>query len=153
KGGKMNNEEVEQKVIELVRKQAWHEALDTLYDKNIVSVEARTMDGSSPETRGIDGVRGKTDWWLQNMQVHSFKANGPFVAHDRFVVQYDADVTDKNSKNRMQLSEVGVYTVKDGKIVREEFLHDLAVFDRVHAHLRKLHSVLRILIGDVGIEL
>jgi len=44
------------------------------------------------------------------------------VAHDRFVVQYDIDVTDKNSKNRMQLSEVGVYTVKDGKIVREEFL-------------------------------
>jgi limonene-1,2-epoxide hydrolase len=85
-------------------------------------VEARTMDGSSPEMRGIGQVREKTDWWLQNMQVHSFKANGPFVAHDRFVVQYDADFTDKNSKKRMQLSEVGVYTVKDGKIVREEFL-------------------------------
>jgi limonene-1,2-epoxide hydrolase len=37
-------------------------------------------------------------------------------------VQYDIDVTDKNSKKRMQMSEVGVYTVKDGKIVREEFL-------------------------------
>jgi len=118
----MNTEEVAKKVVELVRKQAWHEALDTLYDKNIVSVEARASDGESAEKRGIDQVRGKTDWWLENMQVHSFKANGPFVAHDRFVVQYDADVTDKNSKKRMQLSEVGVYTVKDGKIVREEFL-------------------------------
>ena len=56
------------------------------------------------------------------MEVHSFKAKGPFVAHDRFVVQYDADVTEKNSKKRMQLSEVGVYTVKNGKIAREEFL-------------------------------
>jgi hypothetical protein len=118
----MNTEEVAQKVVELVRKQAWHEALDTLYDKDIVSVEARTMDGSSPETKGKDGVRGKVDWWLENMQVHSFKANGPFVARDRFVVQYDADVTDKKSKERRQLSEVGVYTVKNGKIVREEFL-------------------------------
>ena len=118
----MNTEEVAQKVVELVRKQAWHEALDTLYDKGIVSVEARTMDGSSPETSGIKGVRGKVDWWLENMQVHSFQANGPFVAQDRFVVQYDADVTDKNSKARRQLSEVGVYTVKNGKIVREEFL-------------------------------
>ena len=118
----MSTEEVAKKVVELVRKQAWHQALDTLYDKNIVSVEARTMDGSSPEKRGIGQVREKTDWWLQNMQVHSFKANEPFVAHDRFVVQYDADFTDKNSKKRMQLSEVGVYTVKDGKIVREEFL-------------------------------
>jgi hypothetical protein len=118
----MNTEQVGQKVVELVRKQAWHEALDTLYDKDIVSVEARTMDGSSPETRGIKGVREKVDWWLENMQVHSFQANGPFVAHDRFAVQFDADVTDKNSKARRQLSEVGVYTVKNGKIVREEFL-------------------------------
>ena len=118
----MNTEQVAQKVVELVRKQAWHEALDTLYDKDIVSVEAQTSDGSSPETRGMDGVRGKIDWWVDAMEVHSFKADGPFVAHDRFVVQYDADVTDKNSKQRRQLSEVGVYTVKNGKIVREEFL-------------------------------
>jgi hypothetical protein len=118
----MSTEEVAKKVVELVRKQAWHEALNTLYDKNIVSVEARTNDGSSPEKRGMEAVRGKVDWWVDAMEVHSFKANGPFVAHDRFVVQYDADVTDKGSKKRFQLSEVGVYTVKDGKIVREEFL-------------------------------
>jgi hypothetical protein len=118
----MNTEEVAQKVVELVRKQAWHEALDTLYDKNIVSVESQASDGGSPEKRGLDEVRGKTDWWVKAMEIHSFKANGPFVGHDRFVVQYDADVTDKNSKKRMQLSEVGVYTVKNGKIVREEFL-------------------------------
>jgi SnoaL-like domain len=118
----MTTEEVAQKVVELVRKQAWHEALNTLYDKDIVSVEAQASGGDSPEKRGIDQVRGKTDWWVNAMEVHSFTANGPFVAHDRFVVQYDADVTDKNSKKRMQLSEVGVYTVKNGKIVREEFL-------------------------------
>ena len=35
---------------------------------------------------------------------------------------YGADVTEKNSKKRFQLSEVGVYTVKNGKIVRDEFL-------------------------------
>jgi hypothetical protein len=118
----MNTEEVAQKVVELVRKQAWHEALDALYDKNIVSVEATGMGGESPEKRGVDQVRGKIDWWVNAMEVHSFKAKGPFVARDRFVVQYDADVTDKNSKKRRQLSEVGVYTVKNGKIVREEFL-------------------------------
>ena len=118
----MTTEEVAKKVVELVRKQAWYEALDTIYDKDIVSVEASGMGGDSPEKRGIDAVRGKADWWIENMQVHSFKVSGPFVAHDRFVVQYDVDVTDKNSKKRMQMSEVGVYTVKDGKIVREEFL-------------------------------
>jgi hypothetical protein len=118
----MNTQEVANKVVELTRKQAWHEAVNSLYAKDIVSVEAQGMGGDSPEKRGIDAVRGKADWWINNMQVHSFEVSGPFVAHDRFVVQYNVDVTDKNSKNRMQMSEVGVYTVKDGKIVREEFL-------------------------------
>ena len=103
--------------MELVRKQAWYDALDTLYDQDIVSVEA-----TAAESRGKEAVRGKIDWWVNAMEVHSFKASEPFVAHDRFVVQYDADVTDKNSKERRKLSEVGVYTVKNGKIVREEFL-------------------------------
>jgi len=121
-GGEMSTQEVAEKVVELVRQQAWYKALDTLYDKDIVSVEASASEGESAEKRGIDQVRGKIDWWLNAMEVHSFTAKGPFVAHDRFVVQYDADVTEKNSKKRFQLSEVGVYTVKNGKILREEFL-------------------------------
>ena len=117
----MSTEEVAKKVVELVKKQAWYEALD-LYDDNVVSVEAYSMGGGSPETRGKEGVRGKVDWWVNAMEVHSFDTNGPFVAHDQFVVQYDADVTDKKTKERRKMSEVGVYTVKNGKIVREEFL-------------------------------
>jgi SnoaL-like domain len=118
----MKTEEVAKRAVELVRKQRWYEALDTLYDKDVVSVEAFSMSGESPETRGKEGVRGKIDWWVNAMEIHSFDASEPFVAHDRFVVQYDADVTDKSSKQRRRMSEVGVYTVKDGKIVREEFL-------------------------------
>ena len=118
----MNTEEVAKKVMELVQKQAWHEAIDTLYSKDIVSVEARGSDGESAEKRGLDQVRGKTDWWVKAMEIHNFRVSGPFVAHDRFVVQYDIDATEKESKKRMQMSEVGVYTVEDGKIVREEFL-------------------------------
>jgi SnoaL-like protein len=117
----MNTEEVARKVVELTRKQAWYEALDTLYDKDIVSVEAYPAGGGSPETRGKEAVRGKIDWWVKAMEVHRFDSHEPFVGPDRFVVQYDADVTDKQSKQRRQLSEVGVYTVKNGKIVREEF--------------------------------
>ncbi len=118
----MTTEEVAKKVVELCRKQAWKEAIDTLYANDIVSVEARSMDGGSPEMKGIDAVRGKVDWWIKAMEVHDSKVSGPFVAHDRFVVQFDIDVTDREAKKRFQLSEVGVYTVKEGKIVREEFL-------------------------------
>ncbi len=118
----MTTGEVAKKVVELVRKQAWYEALDALYDNDVVSIEAYSDEGGSPETRGKEGVRGKIDWWVNAMEVHRFTASEPFAGHDRFVVQYDADVTDRESKERRQLSEVGVYTVKNGKIVREEFL-------------------------------
>ncbi|HEX4639046.1 MAG TPA: nuclear transport factor 2 family protein [Chthoniobacterales bacterium] len=118
----MDTKQVAEKVVELVRKEAWYEALDALYDDNIVSVEAYPGAGGSPEMRGKQNVRGKINWWVNAMEVHSFKASEPFVAHDRFVVQYDADVTEKESKQRRHMSEVGVYTVKNGKIVREEFL-------------------------------
>src|SRR5437879_11735599 len=116
----MNTEQVAKKVVELVRKQAWYEALDTLYDDNIVSVEAYSAGGGSPETRGKEGVRGKIDWRVNSMEVHSFDAHAPFVRHDRFVVESDADVSDKKSQERRKVSEVCVYTEKNGQIIRDE---------------------------------
>ena len=118
----MNTEEVAKKLVEFCRNGEWMKAIDELYAKDTVSVEPRAMENMPAEMRGIDQVRGKTDWWEKNMEVHSAKVSGPFVARDTFVVQFDIDVTDKASKKRMQMSEVGIYTVKDGKVSREEFL-------------------------------
>jgi len=118
----MNTEEVAKKLVEICRKGEWMKAIDELYSKDIVSVEAQEMENMPAEMHGIDQVRGKTEWWEKNMEVHSAKVSGPFVARDSFVVQFDIDVTDKASKKRMQMSEVGIYTVKDGKVAREEFL-------------------------------
>src|SRR5947209_1158691 len=103
----MTTEEIAKQVVELTTKQAWREAVDALYGKDIVSVEAHNPDGGSPEVRGIDAIYEKIDWWTKAMEVHDCKVSGPFVAHDRFVVQYDMDVTDRESKKRFQLSEVG----------------------------------------------
>jgi hypothetical protein len=122
RGENMNTEEVAKKLVDYCSKGEWRKALDELYGKDIVSVEAHEMENMPAEMRGIDQVRGKTDWWEKNMQVHDAKVGGPFVARDTFVVQFDIDVTDKESKKRMQMSEVGIYTVKDGKVAREEFL-------------------------------
>jgi len=118
----MNTEEVAKKLVEFCRNREWMKAIDECYAKDIVSVEARAMENMPAEMRGIDQVRGKTEWWEKNMEVHSAKVSGPFVARDTFVVQFDIDVTDKASKKRMQMSEVGIYTAKDGKVAREEFL-------------------------------
>ena len=118
----MKTEEVAEKLVDLCRKGEWMKAVESLYAEDIVSVEAHEMENMPAEMRGLDQVRGKTKWWEENMEVHSAKVSGPFVARDTFVVQFDVDVTEKASKKRSQMSEVGIYTVKDGKVAREEFL-------------------------------
>jgi hypothetical protein len=118
----MTTEEVAKELVGLCQKGEFRKAAESLYAKDIVSVEARTPENMPAEMRGLDQVLGKTDWWEKNMEVHSAKISGPFVARDTFVVQFDIDVTEKASKERTQMSEVGIYTVKDGKISREEFL-------------------------------
>ena len=73
----MNTEEIVKKVVELTRKQAWKEALESLYGKDIVSIEAWPNESGSTETRGMDGVRAKVDWWLEAMKTHSRKGARP----------------------------------------------------------------------------
>ncbi|MBA3830451.1 MAG: nuclear transport factor 2 family protein [Chthoniobacterales bacterium] len=118
----MNTEEVAKKLVELCEKGAYKEATSSLYGENIVSVEAHSMGGMPAEINGFDAVCKKTQWWIENHEVHSSKVTGPFVARDTFVVRFDIDVTEKNSGKRMQASEIGIYKVKEGKVVREEFL-------------------------------
>ncbi len=80
------------------------------------------------EMRGIDKIRGKNQWWFDNNEVHSAKVEGPFPHNDRFAVKFHYDVTPKDGPmkgKRMQMDEVGVYTVKNGKIVREEFFYSM----------------------------
>jgi hypothetical protein len=115
-------EEVAIKLADYCRKGEWMKAVDDLYAKDIVSVEARAMENMPAEMRGLDQVRGKTEWWEKNFEVHSCDVGGPFVAGDTFVVQFDVDVTERASKNRMQMSEVGIYKVKDGRVTHEQFL-------------------------------
>jgi hypothetical protein len=118
----MTTEEVGKKLADLCRDREWMKAIESLYAKDIVSVEPRSMENMPAEMRGLDQVRGKTQWFMDNHEIHDSKVSGPFVARDTFVVKFDIDVTDKASKERMQMSEVGIYNVKDGKVSREEFL-------------------------------
>ncbi|MEL6476815.1 MAG: nuclear transport factor 2 family protein [Pseudomonadota bacterium] len=103
------------------------EALNTLYAPDAVSVEAEPMKGmDSAETHGLDGIRGKHEWWNGAMEVHDGSVDGPYMhGADRFAVIFEMDATEKASGNRMQMKEVGIYTVAGGKIAREEFFYTM----------------------------
>lgn len=116
--------DVATKLAEYCNSQQESKALDTLYDVSCVSVEALAMGEGGREAVGLDAIRGKHDWWYGAHDVHSTTAEGPFMAgEDKFALIFDMDVTNKESGQRMQMREVGLYTVTGGKIVREEFFY------------------------------
>jgi ketosteroid isomerase-like protein len=77
------------------------------------------MDRTS---RGKAAVKAKGEWWASNHEVHVCEAEGPYVNGDQFAVRFAIGFTPKASGERMDLTEIGLYTVKDGKIVEERFL-------------------------------
>jgi ketosteroid isomerase-like protein len=96
-------------------------AARTFNAADIVSVEA--MDGPMARVEGADAVQKKSEWWYANNTVHSVTTEGPYVNGDQFSVRFAMDITDKATGNRMQMQEVGLYTVKNGKIAEERFFY------------------------------
>jgi hypothetical protein len=120
--------EVGQKLVALCQQGKNLEALDTLYDTDVLSVEAMAMPEMPVRMKGVAALRKKSEWWPANNEVHGGGARGPFPNGDRFAVIYTFDVTPKSSPQagrRVQMEEVGLYTVKGGKIVKEEFFYGM----------------------------
>ena len=75
--------------------------------------------------RGIAKIKGKNQWWTDNHHIHGNEAEGPFPHGDRFIVRFKYDVTPKQRGNRITMDETGLYTVQNGKIVKEEFFYSM----------------------------
>jgi ketosteroid isomerase-like protein len=103
-------------------KQGNDEAAAAKYNaEDIVSHEA--MEGPMAVCHGKEAVKQKGDWWRANHEVHGGSVDGPFVNGDQFAVRFKYDVTPKATGERVMMDEVGLYTVKDGKITAERFFH------------------------------
>ena len=100
------------------------DAINTLYSPDIVSVESMGNEQMPREMKGLDAIRQKNQWWGENNEVHSANVDGPFVGDGKFAVYYNYDVTFKPNGKRNKMEEVALYSVGDGKIVREQFFYN-----------------------------
>ena len=119
----MNTTEVAKKYVELCTNHQNHLALETLFAQDAVSVEAGAPPGASAEVRGIKAIGEKGKDWMENHEVHAAKIEGPWPNGDRFIVRFSYDVTNKPSGRRFAMEEAALFTVENGKIVREEFFY------------------------------
>jgi hypothetical protein len=57
--------------------------------------------------------------------VHKAELFGPYPHDNRFAVRFVYDITQKATSNRITMDEVGLFTVDNGKITREEFFYSM----------------------------
>lgn len=119
----MSTLEIGKELVALCQQGKGLEAVDRFYDEKIVSLEAQGSDELPARMEGLEAVRGKNSWWYDNHEVHASSASGPYCGQreDQFGALFEMDVTFKPSGERSKLTEIALYTVRDGKIVQEEF--------------------------------
>jgi len=118
--------EIGQKMVEMVNQGREGEAefVAQFYADEIVSIEGGGSDEMPARIEGIEAIRGKHDWWYSNNEVHGTSAEGPYVGNreDQFVTKFVMDMTPTGGE-RTQMTEVGLFTIKDDKIIQEEYLY------------------------------
>ena len=121
----MSTQEVADKLVKLCSEGKFHEATETLYADDVVSMEAAAPPGGSRESKGLTAVKAKGEWWAANHEVHSIHIDGPIVAGQHFAVTFKLDVTFKQASRRFMMEEVAVYKVVNGKVSYEEFFYSM----------------------------
>ncbi len=121
----MTCKEIGTELVALCREGKNLEAIEKFYSVDVVSVEACAMPGMDKTQAGIEAIKGKNQWWVDNHEVHGGEVQGPFPNENRFIVFFKFDVTPKQTEKRMTMEEMGLYTVENDKIVREEFFYSM----------------------------
>jgi hypothetical protein len=115
--------EIGKKYVSLCKQGKFEACLQELFSKDAVSVEAWSPPGVEPITRGLAAIQAKGEAWAREHEIHAIDLSGPFPLDQRFAVFFRFDVTNKPSQRRISMEEVALFTIENGKIVREEFFY------------------------------
>ena len=109
--------------VELCNQGKNFDVMRTLYSPDIVSVES-----NGAETVGQQAVIKKSERWAEANSINGQALRGPFFnsptgSDGQFAIHFVHEVTRKDTGKPATLEEVAVYTVKNDKITREQFLY------------------------------
>ena len=120
----MSIEAVARKFMDLCNQGKHFEVMRTMYAPEMVSVE-----GDGKETVGKEAVIRKSEVFQGNNAILSQDLRGAFFCGDskagsgRFAVYSSITFSPKTGGERQTHEEVGLYTVKNDMITREEFFY------------------------------
>ncbi|HLG40260.1 MAG TPA: nuclear transport factor 2 family protein [Chitinophagaceae bacterium] len=118
----MTTKEVADRLSQLFKEYKWEQAQEELFSKDAESIEPPHAQGLQT-VKGIDAIKKKGEDF-NNMveEMHGGWVGEPIVGGNYIAVAMGMDVTMKGA-GRMQMEEICVYEVKDGKIVKEQFFY------------------------------
>jgi ketosteroid isomerase-like protein len=118
----MTTQDVANRFNELAATGQWDAIQEELYADDAISIEPPHSQGLQTVS-GKAAIREKGHQFQQMIEaMHGGYSKEPVVAGNHFAVAMGMDVTMKGM-GRMQMDEVAVYEVKDGKIVKEQFFY------------------------------
>lgn len=118
----LTTQEVAARFHELAQQEKWFEIQEELFADNVRSIEPQ----GSPYLGYAEGkadVRKKADDFVSRIEAgHSFYTSEPIVTGKHFAVVREKDLTVR-PHGRIQIHEIMIYEVKDGKIISEQFFY------------------------------
>lgn len=121
----MTTQTVARRLVELCRAGRFEQAQQELFDEDAVSIEpADIPPGILCNEAGLEAIRGKgRRFWGSAETFHVVRCSEPVVAGNWFTFALNVDATFKGI-GRIEIRELCVYRVEDGRIVREQFFYD-----------------------------
>ena len=118
----MTTAEVAARFDVLAQQEKWFEIHDELFGEDVRSVESASSP-YFPYAEGKENVRRKGEDIIRRVTgFFGATTTTPVVAGKHFTVRRDLDIT-LEGHGRVQISEIMLYEVKDGRIVLEQFFY------------------------------
>jgi len=118
----MTTKDIAEQLVKMCRDGKVEEVKLELFNDDTVSIEP--TEGFLPkETRGIAAIQKKAELFISMVeQFYNSTITDPVVAGDYFSIGWETDIQMKGQE-RLTMSEICVYRVKDGKIISEQFFY------------------------------
>ena len=118
----MTTQEIADRLIALCREGKFHTALEELYSKDAVSIEAQATPDFAKETKGLEAIFEKGHKWAGMVEeTKNIEVSDPVVATNSFALTMRMELV-MRQHGPVDMKELCIYTVKDGKIVSEQFI-------------------------------
>ncbi len=117
----MQTQDIANRLVQHCRKGDFESAQKELFSEDAMSIEPHATPAFEKETKGMRAIKEKGEKWNSMVkEMNGITVSDPLTSTNSFACTMRMNVTMKEG-GPMDMSELCVYQVKDGKIISEQF--------------------------------